>query len=279
VAPITRRRFLGSILAAAAVGGAGLVARLATSQEQQPSAVVTTSSPTAAPPPPQPTTSTSTTVGTTTTEATTTTTVAATTTAPGTQGLQVICGEAWGALPISGEFIAHAIEHITIHHTAVVLDDNAAAPGRVRQHQSFHQSLGWPDLAYHFIIDAKGNIYEGRPTDAVGDTGTDYDPTGHLLICCEGHFDQQEITPRQYESLVKMVAWGSAEFGVDPGAILGHRDVASTTCPGDSLYAALEDGTLHADVAELAGDTVIEFEVVCGPDAVDTVAAIEAGEM
>lgn len=277
MAPITRRRFLGSVLAATAVGGAGLVARLATGQEQQPSAAVTTSSPTAAPPPPQPATSTSTTVGTTTTEATTTTTVGATTTVPGTQGLQVICREAWGALPISGEFIAHTIEHITIHHTAVVLDDNAAAPGRVRQHQSFHQSLGWPDLAYHFIIDAAGNIYEGRPTDAVGDTGTDYDPTGHLLVCCEGDFDRQEVPDDQYTSLVAMLAWGAAEFGIEPGEIRGHRDVASTTCPGDNLYRFLEDGVLHRDVASVPVDDDLAVEIVCGSAGVDRVEQIEAG--
>ena len=158
-----------------------------------------------------------------------TTTSSTTTTEPPADELAVICGDAWGALPASGGFTSHVIDQITVHHTAVVLEDNSLAPARLRQHQQFHQSRGWPDLAYHFMIDAAGNVYEGRPIDAVGDTGTDYDPTGHLLICCEGNFDEQELPAAQYDTLVRMVAWGATEYQVDPGAVRGHRDVAATS--------------------------------------------------
>ncbi len=188
--------------------------------------------------------------------------------------LEVICRDAWGALPVVGEFRRHEINQITVHHTAVVLDDNALAPSRIRGHQEFHQGRGWPDIAYHFIVDASGNIYEGRPVDAVGDTGTDYDPTGHFLVCCEGDFDQQDITDAQYESLVKMLAWGAAEFSVDPAKIHGHRDVAATSCPGDGLYALLADGSIAADVdAAVVG----RLRVICGDAGAALVSAIEAG--
>jgi hypothetical protein len=173
---------------------------------------------------------------------------------------------------VAGEFRYHTIEYITVHHTAVVLTDNRDAPGRVRQHQQFHQSRGWPDLAYHFIIDAEGNIYEGRPMDAVGDTGTNYDPTGHFLVCCEGDFNQQDVTPQQYASLVQILAWGTTAFGIDPQAIDGHRDVASTSCPGDNLYRRIADGSLAADVAAAAFQPMA---AICGAEAEALVAAIE----
>jgi hypothetical protein len=214
-----------------------------------------------------------------TTAATTTiappTTAAPSTTTPPPDGPQVICRDAWGALPVAGDFDQHTIEQITVHHTAVLLDDNGAGPGRVRQHQEYHQSRGWPDLAYHYVIDAGGNIYEGRPVDAVGDTGTDYDPTGHLLVCCEGDFNQQEITPAQYESLVQILAWGANEFGVDPAAIQGHRDLAATSCPGDTLYALIADGVLSGDVVGAAA-AVGSLTLICGEAGRQAVAAIEA---
>lgn len=212
----------------------------------------------------------------TTSSTTTTTSTAAPPTIPAA-AIQVICKEAWGAQPIAGDFREHQIDQITVHHTAVLLEDNRDAPARARQHQAYHQSLGWPDLAYHYLIDGRGNVYEGRPVTAVGDTATDYDPTGHLLICCEGHFDEQPVSAAQYATLVRMLAWGAAEYGVDPTAIDGHRDLASTTCPGDALYAPIADRTLFADVAELLRDAPMQLEVVCGAEASARIAAIEAG--
>lgn len=190
--------------------------------------------------------------------------------------IPVICRASWGALPVTGLFTRHEIERITIHHTAVVLQTNADAPGRVRQHQAYHQSLGWPDLAYHFIIDSRGNVYRGRPMIAVGDTATSYDPTGHLLICCEGNFDEQEIPEAQYRGLVDMVAWGAGRFDIGAGEIAGHRDFAATSCPGDDLYPLIAGGALAADVAAM-GETRHTLLSLCGAVGEAVVAAIETG--
>jgi hypothetical protein len=234
----------------------------------QPAITVTTSTP--PPTPSTSTTSTSTTIAAAPATTTTGAPQAATT-------IEVICKEAWGAQSVAGEFRDHQIDQITVHHTAVLLEANKDAPARARRHQAYHQSLGWPDLAYHYLIDAAGNVYEGRPVSAVGDTATDYDPTGHLLICCEGDFSRQEVPAAQYESLVAMLAWGAAEFGVDPETIRGHRDLASTTCPGDALYAPLADGTLYAQVAEAMRRGVLQLEMVCGSEGSARIGSIEAG--
>jgi hypothetical protein len=168
-----------------------------------------------------------------------------------TRTIRILHREGWGAAPPSAPFVAHRIERITVHHTADVLAENSLAPKRIRSHQRYHQSLGWPDLAYHFVIDLDGNVYEGRPTTARGDTRTSYDPTGHLLITLEGNFEEQEPTVEQLESLVSMLAWGASEYGVDPATIQGHSDVAATACPGRAVRALLSDGTLLARVAAL----------------------------
>ncbi len=271
--PVSRRRFLTVSLAAIGAGAAGAVAWRSTSD-------VAEVAPTLPPAAPAATTTTDpprTTTTAPTPDPTTTEPPPTITASPAPTPIEVICRDAWGAVPVVGQFALHTIEHITVHHTAVVLASNTDAPARARQHQRYHQSLGWPDLAYHYLIDANGHVYEGRPFDAVGDTATDYDPTGHFLVCCEGDFNQQEIGEDQYRSLVNLVAWGSAEFGVDPATIRGHRDLATTSCPGDNLYPLVAEGTLAADVLAAIAGSGFDPTSVCGSDGADLVAAIEAG--
>lgn len=272
--PISRRRFLAASAAGVAAAVAGVAAWLSRSDVVE--AISTTTEPvttTAAPA----TTTTTTSPPTTTSHPTTTTTPPTTTTGAPVLSVQVICRDAWGAVPARDGFKSHTIDQITVHHTAVVLASNAAAPARARQHQQYHQSLGWPDLAYHYLIDANGHILEGRPVAYVGDTATNYDPTGHFLVCCEGDFNQQEIGEAQYRALTELVAWGAVEFGVDPSTIRGHRDLATTSCPGDNLYPLVSDGTLAGDVANLISTGAVELAYLCDQAAVDLVASIEAG--
>jgi len=191
--------------------------------------------------------------------------------------VSALCREAWGELPVAGEFRTHTIERLTVHHTAALLETNAQAPARLRQHQRYHIDLGWPDIAYHFVVDANGHVYEGRPVDAVGDTGTDYDPTGHFLVCAEGNFDEQEITAPQLEAVTNVLAWAAATFDVHPATIRGHRDWASTSCPGDRFYPTIESGDLMAAVEGRLRAGGAALTVVCGAEAAQTVADIEAG--
>lgn len=168
---------------------------------------------------------------------------------------------------------------MTVHHTEALLSNNRKAPARLRQHQAWHiDGRGWPDLAYHFVVDANGHVYEGRPVTAVGDTGTNYDPTGHFLVCAEGNFNQQDIPPAQVAALVDVLAWGAVHFGVDVSTIRGHRDWApSTTCPGDLFYPLISAGTLEQAVRDRVGGGAPTLSVLCGDAAVEKVAAVEAG--
>ncbi len=130
-------------------------------------------------------------------------------------------------------------------------------------------SHGWPDLAYHFMIDRNGNVYEGRPTDAIGDTFTGYDPTGHLLACFEGNFDRQNPSKAQLAGMSRLVAWAMQTFSVPAAMIGGHRDWASTTCPGKNMYWRL-GGLVRAAVDY----GPIELIYLRGDQALDRVAQI-----
>ena len=278
---LSRRKFLAMFGVLVGVGAAGGLAWLrpgdtgvqSQAAETAPSADVASSNPDVTNP-----------VGSgsaTTTEATRATVPSTTSRVPDVamSRLEIICREAWLAAPARGRFTEHAIERLTVHHTGVVMDANKAAPARVRSYQTYHQEAGWPDVAYHYLIDAHGHIYEGRPASARGDTFTEYDPTGHFLVCCDGDFNRQDIPVAQLASLAAVLAWASVRFAVEPSTVAGHRDFAVTTCPGSHLSDLIIDGTLRSMVDRLIATGGVSVDLLCGQAGLDRVAAIEAGHV
>jgi hypothetical protein len=193
------------------------------------------------------------------------------------RGFELICKSAWDARAPAGEFRHHEIIRITIHHSAVALHDNRDAPRHLRGHQRYHQSLGWPDIAYHAIVDRHGNVYKGRPFAAPGDSATEYDTRGHLLVMCEGDFDSQRVPRAQFRALVDVVAWGCAAFDVAPRRIRGHRDYAATSCPGGHLGRLIDDGTIRTAVRNRLRQSDVRKVRLCGPAGRRRVRAIERG--
>ncbi|MGD9619550.1 MAG: peptidoglycan recognition family protein [Mycolicibacterium sp.] len=167
---------------------------------------------------------------------------------------------------------------MTLHHTAVALDDNREITSRLRQHQRYHQDQqGWIDIAYHLGVDRRGNIFELRTPELAGDTATSYDPTGHFLVVCEGDFDSEDVTEAQLRGVALAFAWAAQTFNIEPSTLGGHQDFASaTTCPGANLQTHILSGDLQRRVEKLVTGTV-DLQPLCGPEAAAVVAAIEAG--
>jgi hypothetical protein len=183
--------------------------------------------------------------------------------------------ESWGARPPSLELTPHEIDTITIHHTGRPHDDTPMDE-RLRRWQDYHQSIGFGDIAYHFIIAADGTVYEGRDYRLVGATRTSYDPSGHLLPALDGMFDERWDNPNddddvpdgadvlsdaQLASLVDVLAWGSVSFGIDPASIGGHRDHAATACPGSVVHELIHSGTLARLVRERISSVDVELSI------------------
>ena len=190
----------------------------------------------------------------------------------------LLCRDAWGARPARAGGTPHTITRMTIHHSAAVLGDNRNAPARFRQHQRYHRDeQGWIDIAYHVGVDRNGNIYELRTPDLVGDTATNYGPTGHFLVICEGDFDQEAVTEAQLQGAALAFAWAAQEFDITTDTLAGHRDVAATSCPGANLHAHVSSGDLKRRIDDLLAAGAVDLQLVCGPDAAAIVADIEAG--
>ena len=153
----------------------------------------------------------------------------------------VISRAEWGAVDATEGYVPHVPDRITLHHDGAEFHGGAVA--RMRALQSWSRRVrGWVDIPYHFLVDREGHIYEGRPLEYVGDTATEYDPTGHALITVMGNYNTQETNQAQLAAIVDLASWLCYEYTIPPQMIRGHRDYAATSCPGTNLYRYLTNG-------------------------------------
>ena len=156
----------------------------------------------------------------------------------------------WNAKP-ARPYRQHKLERITVHHegTKLLASDDAAKKIENIQRWGMGSDRNWADIPYHFLIAPDGTIYEGRNVNTVGETATEYDPAGHLLINCLGNLEIQEVPESQLNSLIALLAYVSKKYNISPETIATHRDHSKKTiCPGKNLYRYFESGFILDEV-------------------------------
>lgn len=110
----------------------------------------------------------------------------------------------------------------------------------VRAIQSFHMDTrGWVDIGYNFLVDRDGNIYEGRGWDTIGAHVANHN-TESIGVCHIGNNGDHTMTSlRAIRWLYDLatVRGGGRELRKNV-----HRDLGSTSCPGDLLAAWVKGG-------------------------------------
>jgi hypothetical protein len=181
----------------------------------------------------------------------------------------------------------YPLQTLIVHHTAGRNNDpNPAATIRAIYYDDA-VIRGWGDMGYNFLIDAYGNIYEGRHARnyAAGEAHDGEDAAGNVArgahaknfnsgtlgIVLLGLFDTVLPTAAAQASLEKLLAWESDRHGINPltsslyvnpdngtqqvlNHISGHRNVANTDCPGALFYPTFP--TLRSHVASRIAATV-----------------------
>lgn len=138
--------------------------------------------------------------------------------------------EGWLVYP---EPLADALDTLVVHHSALPVSDGPLAI------QTLHmQQRGFADIAYHFVIDDLGQIYEGRKITTRG-AHTGGHNTGAVGIVLLGNFEFTQPTPTQLASLKAL-----AQYLVQTYTLIrlaGHRDFQPgvTVCPGENLEPLL----------------------------------------
>src|SRR5690606_13985203 len=105
----------------------------------------------------------------------------------------------------------------------------------------YHQSKGWAGIGYNYWIDFKGNIYEGRGTH-VGSHVEGWN-SKTIGIGYQGDFTKQKMTDAQLQAGIELNHHLMTRYGLTPSDIIGHCDLAATTCPGPNFRMdELRDG-------------------------------------
>lgn len=153
------------------------------------------------------------------------------------------------------------VEHVIIHHADTANFNDPVL--EMRSIYYFHAiTRGWGDIAYNYLIDFMGNVYEGRVGGemAIGCHAEGYN-AGSCGICLMGRFFENDYTPEMHNAVVWISSWAARDL--DPEAftpfhdipslatICGHRDVNNTTCPGEEIYWQIE--TVRGEVSRVLG--------------------------
>ena len=156
--------------------------------------------------------------------------------------LRIVSVSEWGGQVVAPASPPQTLHRLTVHHQGEVWRAGGDVPAYLRRLQKWSQEArGWADIPYHFIVAPDGAVYAARPVSMAGDTNTDYDPSGHLLVMLLGNFEVQTPTAAQWQSTVEVMAQGIARHGLQRAAIGTHRQHATqTVCPGANLEARFD---------------------------------------
>lgn len=151
----------------------------------------------------------------------------------------------WEAAPPREPFTPHAPRYFTLHHTQAHYPKTYAdSVAEIQFIQDFHKNgRGWNDIGYHFLIDPFGAIFEGRPMNAVG-AHVKYRNTGNIGISFMGNHHppvSHPVTPETVNSFTTVGRYLKVTYSVDRSSFYAHRDIQDTDCPGDDLYARVEE--------------------------------------
>jgi len=181
-------------------------------------------------------------------------------------GLSIWPRDSWAPGPPTGPLAAEEVRFLLVHHTAENTDHTSAqVPGILAAMYAFHTgpAKGWHDIAYNFLVDREGGVWEGRAGSLAGPVAAD--ATGgsqgfDQLVCFIGDFTSVTPTPAALESGTRTLAWLAQRYSIDTSAgaevtfvsrgsnkwpagakvttatVAGHRDMSTTACPGNAFY-------------------------------------------
>ena len=129
-----------------------------------------------------------------------------------------------------------AIRRVTVHHTGEewTAEDFRTPANKIRAFQRYHQDdRGWADLGYHFVIDRRGRIWEGRSLRYQGaHAGSSQLNKGNVGISVMGNYENQTLAAVQKDSLAALLSSLCHEYDLKPWQISTHKELKTTACPG-----------------------------------------------
>ena len=119
-----------------------------------------------------------------------------------------------------------SVHTIVLHHSASRRDVLAST---IRQ---WHLEKGWSDIGYHMVVEGDATLVRGRPLDRVPAAQRGKN-TGTWAVCLVGDntVDSRGWSQEQIDAAAEALEWLHWLRGKRL-PVVGHRDLASTLCPG-----------------------------------------------
>lgn len=153
----------------------------------------------------------------------------------------------------------NGISRITVHHTAFAMTTDAWRPTagdleNIREFHSGHKATDrhWADIAYHFVVDRAGRVWQARPLMYQGAhvRGHNEHNLGIVLL---GNFEVQTPSAAQLFSLRSFIQFARGLYHVPLGEVFTHGELGQTSCPGRTLQAYMNRARKEWALAEAAG--------------------------
>jgi hypothetical protein len=145
--------------------------------------------------------------------------------------MDVVPGDWWGGVRPRRPLASRgALRAVVIHHTAKPAAALAGAGPRaeaeyLRGIERGHLLRGWWAIGYHYIVMPSGRVFAGRPPRAMGAHVQGHN-RGTLGIALAGDFDFEHPAAEALRALDRLLA------ALPDVPVVGHRDLADTSCPG-----------------------------------------------
>ena len=130
------------------------------------------------------------------------------------------------------------VQGIALHHSGVKNGPKGVAA--VKAFERHHMDAnGWNAIAYNWLVDEEGVLYEGRGAGVISAATRPYNSRTES-ICYTGDGDKP-VPEKALESIRWLIGDIQERYGQKLW-VKGHRDLASTSCPGTWLYNWLQGG-------------------------------------
>ena len=155
--------------------------------------------------------------------------------------MDYISREQWGAAAPKKPFTQlrpWRVKGVVVHHGGV--RNPPAGVAAVHAYERHHiQTRGWNAIAYNWLVDESGTIYEGRGWDHVGGATKNWNSRS-VSVCYTG-YGEFEPSNQTKDSIKKVISEAQMRFGDDLW-LKTHRQFKKTSCPGDWLGNWVEGG-------------------------------------
>ena len=160
--------------------------------------------------------------------------------------MDYVSRQQWGATPPQRgkgfyPIRRHRVKGVVVHHSGV--ENGPKGTTAVHAFERHHLAKGWDGIAYNWLVDETGTIFEGRGWEARGAATKGWNAKS-ISVCFTGHGDA-EPRGQVLESFQTLIREAQTRFSGTLW-VTTHRQKSATTCPGEWFGQWVESGMTAA---------------------------------